>query len=82
MKKQVKCIVSCLNSNGEPDLYFIVIECTDEQYNDGDHYDAAKAQCEEDGYESYLAYDENDSAGNAMLPLFTWESATILDITG
>ena len=80
MKKQIKCIVSCINSNGEPDLYFIVIECSEDQYDNGDHYDAAKGQCEEDGYEPYLAYDENDAAGNSMLPLFIWESATILEI--
>lgn len=80
MKNQYKCIVSCINSNGDSDLYFIVIECTEEQYNIGEHYDAAKAQCEEDGYEAYLAYDENDAAGNSMLPLFNWDSANILEI--
>jgi hypothetical protein len=80
MKNQYKCIVACVNSNGEPDLYFIVIECKENQYENGEHYRAAKAQCEEDGYEAYLAYDEKDSAGKSMLPLFVWESANILSI--
>ena len=80
MKNQYKCIVACINSNGEPDLYFCIVECTEEQYNNGEHYDRANGQCDEDGYDSLLAYDENDSAGKAMLPLFEWDSASILEI--
>ena len=79
---QISCIVAAINSNGESDLYFIVIECTQAQKDEGEHCKAAKAQCEEDGYEAFLCYDENDIAGRMMLPLFEWDSATILDITG
>jgi hypothetical protein len=78
---KIKCIVAAVNANGEPDLYFTIIKCTQEQYDNGNHYDAAMAACKIAGYEEHLVYDENDSAGKAMLPLFTWESATILDIS-
>ena len=77
---QIKCIVSAINSNGEPDLYFTVIECSQVQYDSGEHYDAAIGQCNEDGYDAYLAYDENDAAGKMLLPLFEWESANVVNI--
>lgn len=77
---QIKCIVAATNPNREPDLYSIVIECTKSQYNSGKHYAAAWAQCEEDGYVAFLAYDENDAAGKMILPLFEWDSANVLSI--
>ena len=80
MKKQIKCIVACVNSNGDPDLYFTIVECTQNQIDTGVHYDRARGQCEEDGYEAYLVYDEECDAGKSMLPLFVWESANILGI--
>jgi len=78
--KIIKCIVAAMNSNGEPDLYFCIVKCNEEQYDCGDHYDRAKEQCKEDGYEPYIAYDETDTAGKAMLPLFNWDTASILII--
>lgn len=78
MKKQYKCIVACVNSNGEPDLFFCIVECTEEQYNAGLHYDQAITLCEHEGYEAYLAYDENDSAGQRMTTLFNWTTASVI----
>ena len=80
MKTQIKCIVSCINSNGESDLYFCIVRGSASDIEDGEHYSVAKTQCEKDGYEAFLAYDENDSAGSAMLPLFNWESATVVEL--
>ena len=80
MRKNIKCIVSCINSNGESDLYFCIVTADESDIEDGEHYSVAKTQCEKEGYEAFLVYDENDSAGRAMLPLFQWDTATIIGI--
>ena len=72
----IHCIVAASNSNGDPDLFFVKVRCTQEQYDNGAHYVRAKAAAESAGYEPFLAYDEQDSAGRAMLPLFEWKTAS------
>ena len=73
----LKMIVAGTNANGEPDLYFLKIRCTFEEYNEGEHYLLAQRKAEEEGYERpFVVFDEHDSAGKAMLPLFTWETAS------
>lgn len=76
----IKCIVAATNSNGEPDLYFVTVNATEEQIENGRHYDAAKAHAEQAGYEPALCYDEECSAGKAMLPLFQWETVSTIKI--
>lgn len=77
--KTVKCMVSCRNADGEPDFHFVKVNCTKEQYNNGDHYTAAKYSAIKEGYEDIgLVYDENDSAGKALTQLFEWKSASII----
>jgi len=77
---KIKCIVSGVDANGEPELFFIVIKCNERQYNEGLHYKAAMEQAEIEGYEPKLAYDETDRAGKAMLGLFNWETASVLSV--
>lgn len=73
----VKCIVAGINASGEPDLFFTKIICrTQNQIDEGEHYERAVKAANDEGYEAKLAYDEFDSAGKAMLPLFVWESAS------
>lgn len=79
-RRVVRCIIAALNGNGEPDLFFVKVECSEAQYNDGAHYEAAKKAAAADGYEPRMAFDESDSGGKAMLPLFTWETATLVTI--
>lgn len=69
----IKCAVFGLNADGEPDIYYCKIKCTEDQYNCGDHYDAAKDAAEDAGYDALLAADENDPAG-AVMQLFVWDS--------
>ena len=78
----INCIVACRNSNGEPDLFFVKVDCTSDQYNNGEHYDAAKKQAELEGYEApFVAFDDCDSAGRAMLPLCAyWDTTEIVDL--
>lgn len=77
-----KLCVSAINANGEPDLYFCRVRCTDTQYDEGLHYEAAKDLATNNGYEPALAYDDTDSAGRALADLFQWETATVSDISG
>lgn len=56
------------DANGAPDVTFHTIECSQEQYDNGDHYDMAKDLAEEDGYEPKIAFDENDPAWRAFQP--------------
>lgn len=76
------CIVSCLNSNGEPDFFFVKVQCTQEQYDNGYHYEAAKDFAEDEGYEAYLVYDQNDPGGKAIMDKFNWQSASLITTTG
>ena len=73
----IKCIVAGTNANGEPDLYFCIVNCTIDQGHNGNHYDTAKEMAEDNGYEGpFVAFDERDSAGHAMLDLFEWSTAS------
>lgn len=80
LARNIKCIVSCLNSNDEPDLCFVIVKATADQIEAGEHYAIAKNYFEDDGFECHLCYDEDCSAGNVMLPLFHWETAITIKI--
>jgi len=74
--------VAATNANGEPDLFFCYVRCTSEQYDNGEHYDAAKWLALEEDYEGpdMVAYDEFDPP-KAAFNLFEWDTATTFDIT-
>lgn len=78
---EVRCIVSARNAGGEPDLFFVKVIANGDQLDDGQHYEAAKLKCLEEGYEPHLAYDELDSAGKSMLDLFEWDTASTVNIS-
>jgi hypothetical protein len=78
-------MVAGYNGNGEPDIWFVKVQVPDdyESDEDGKHYPAAKQAAENNGYEGpFVAFDEIDHAGNAMLGLFAWETASIVDLDG
>lgn len=81
--KTLKMIVACYNASGEPDLFFFIMrDIPVDDYDDGDHYDAACAYAVEQDYDAKdlaVVFDEKDNAGKAMLPLFQWDTATIVD---
>lgn len=73
----VKTVTACTNSEGSPDFTFSVIRCTQDQYDEGDHYEAAKDQAREDGYEGEMVvFDENDIANGPtwLIGFFEWTS--------
>ena len=73
MKDEIrKCAVFCLNSSGEPDIYYCKIRCSEEQFDCGDHIGKAIDMAEAEGYDPRLGCDERDPAG-AVLQLFCWD---------
>jgi hypothetical protein len=80
MLETIRCIVAAVDSNGSPDFYFVKVSATQEQYDNGDHYDRAKEAAEDNGYEPRLAYDEHDAAGRAMLAQFEWDTASTVTV--
>lgn len=78
----IKCMVAGTNASGEPDLTFVIIECTERQYLGGEHYDQAKEYAEDEGYEKpFVAFDENDYAGKALAQLFEWDTTDTISVT-
>lgn len=58
---KMKMLVSCLDSNGISDMFACEVECTQDQFANGEHYDLACEQAEQNGYEQpFMAYDEHD----------------------
>ena len=75
----VKVVVTGVGYDG-PDLYFVKVVCSQEKYDNGDHYEAAKNWVGE----NFLnvdniswACDDKDPA-KAVLTLFNWDKASII----
>jgi len=80
MKMIVRCMVAAINANGDADFYFVKVDCTEDQYNLGEHYDAAEKQAEEEDYEPKLTFDEFEFAGKAIVDHFEWDTVTTIKI--
>lgn len=75
---EVKCVVACHNASGEPDLFFVKVECSEVDYDHGDHYEKAESAAYDEGYSGpMVVFDENDGP-SGLFALFTWESASIV----
>lgn len=74
----VRTVVAAINANGDPDLFFCKVACTEQEYSDGKHYNAACNLAMEEGYVPKLEFDEYDPAGKALTQLFVWDSAPII----
>ena len=64
--KSIRIGVACVDSLGAPSLLLVRVECTEQQVNNGEHYDASRRWVEKLGYEYRLAFDEADPAGLAL----------------
>lgn len=70
------------NSYNGPDLYFCKIQCTEDEYENGLHYDGAILAALENGYEGpMVAIDEYDDP-KPLFGLFEWDTASIYDLVG
>lgn len=74
--RTIKVCVGCSITVAGPDLYFVKVECTQEQIDNGDHYDIARnwAQANFDVGGPYWVCDEDDPAKSVMR-LADWDSA-------
>lgn len=71
----VKMVVAAQGNDG-PDLYFCKVACSEEQYNEGEHYRRAEKAANDYGYEgSMVAFDEKDPP-KPLFGLFDWDTAT------
>lgn len=71
--KHVKVVVLCTNSEGAPEFHTCTPEVTQEQYDNGEHYDLAKENAEDNGYEGpMIAFDANDAAARQMGDILAW----------
>ena len=76
----IKVVVTAKNSNGNTDFYPVIIKCTQEQYDAGDHYREAELSAEEAGYDAGIPFDENDPAGQIVMGCFKWETVSVIDL--
>ena len=74
----IKCVVACRNAEGASDFYFCKVECSEAEYDVGDHYDVAEQSAEDEGYEGpMVAFDENDGP-EWLFDHFVWDSASVI----
>lgn len=74
--KTIMCIVAGTCANGEPDFYFTKITGSEKDIEFGRHLEVAQQAALEHGYEGpFVVFDQDGSAGKALLTNFGWDSA-------
>jgi hypothetical protein len=58
----IRVVVAATHPSGHPGFCPVNVQCTELQYEQGEHYEAAKENAQESGYEGpdYVAFDEKD----------------------
>lgn len=73
-KRNYRIVIACTNANGYSDLVPITVSATDGEYDDGIHYETAKAWAIDHGYGGpFVSFDENDGP-SFLFEHFVWES--------
>lgn len=68
-----KVIVLCINSEGAPEFHTCTPAVTQEQMEQGRHYELAKENAADNGYEEpMMAFDENDPAAKQLGDMLIW----------
>lgn len=71
----LKMIVAGTDAMGTPDMFFCKLKTTEEEVEEGLHYERAKVIAKDNGYGGpFVVWDEDD-APQVLLNLFVWESA-------
>lgn len=69
------CVACNSNAEGEPDLFFCEVECTEQQHEEGDSYEMARQKAIDNDYEGpFVAFSEDDTAGKVLIEHFVWDS--------
>lgn len=79
----VRCVVAGNGMNG-PDFYFCKIECTQEEYDNGEHYKlAAEAALVAEAYDpdNAVVFDEHDGPV-WLFEHFVWSTASVFCVDG
>lgn len=67
----IKCIVAGTSPDGRPDFFTTTILCRRAQFANGDHYESARSQAAEDGFEGEMVvFDERDGPSWLFEQLF------------
>lgn len=67
MKKPIEVCVACRDASGEPSLFQTVVECSEQDYNSGAHYELACQLAAEADYSGPMfAFDEKDALGRLL----------------
>jgi len=79
---ELRMVVAGHNGMGDPDFYFCKVRCSRFEYNEGDHYALAERKAIENGFASapLVSFDEHDTAGRHLFPLFNWKSASTFSV--
>lgn len=83
---RVRCITACTGGNG-PDFDFCVVELSVEQYEVGEHYEAAKCAAEDHGFDTenavvYDTLDLSNTVGVKFQRHFQWRTADLYSVDG
>ncbi len=61
---EFRVVVACHNASGVPDFFAARVRATRAQYDDGEHYDAARGAALDAGHEGpCICFDERDGPG-------------------
>lgn len=78
---KVKCVVGCHDHDG-PNFYFAIVDCSQEQYDNGEHYEAAEGIIREnydvDG--PFWVADEHDHRVGFLFEHFEWDTADVTSV--
>lgn len=78
----IRCVVAGHSGDG-PDLWFVAVQCSGPEYRDGQHYEAATQWASSQGIDSpMIVFDEHDRSANKLIPLFEWDTASVVDVDG
>lgn len=59
--RMIRCLVSCRDANGVPTFFPMVVQCSEDEYNYGEHYEIALIAAMDGRYEGpHLVYDDDD----------------------
>ena len=72
MEKSIKVVVLCENSMGEREFYTCAVNVTQEQYENGIHYDLAEDDAANNGYEPKFSFDCQDYASKQLGEVLAW----------
>ncbi len=80
MQKPYRCAVTCVNAGGMSDICFVTIVCTKDDYEEGNHYAAAKIYAKNNDYEEPMVVIDEYDCGWQYLKVPDMETAHIADL--